>query len=139
MILLRGCLGLHTWLLILFGICDLRLDNLDFSQRNGVAEIHNGVANERKAQGTGVGSYFKKQELAGNVVADEDQFRAESCPDLILTGHEENAEFALAMCRSEPFVLSGGKDKSVVLWSIHDHTSTLATDSGSKSLKIWWD
>ncbi|PWA52717.1 WD40 repeat-containing protein [Artemisia annua] len=64
---------------------------------------------------------------------------AESRPDLILTGHEENAEFALAMCRSEPFVLSGGKDKSVVLWSIHDHISTLATDSGSESLKIWWD
>ncbi|PWA95928.1 DNA polymerase epsilon catalytic subunit [Artemisia annua] len=41
-----------------------RLDNLDFSQRNGVAEIHSGVANKRKAQGTGVGSYFKKQELA---------------------------------------------------------------------------
>ncbi|GJX54102.1 WD40 repeat-containing protein MSI4-like protein [Tanacetum coccineum] len=56
---------------------------------------------------------------------------AESRPDLILTGHEENAEFALAMCQSEPFVLSGGKDKSVVLWSIHDHISTLATDSGN--------
>lgn len=49
-----------------------------------------------------------------------------SRPDLILTGHQDNAEFALAMCPSEPFVLSGGKDKSVVLWSIHDHVSTLA-------------
>ena len=47
-----------------FWICDLRLDNLDFSQRNGVAETHSGVANTRKAQGTGVGSYFKRQELA---------------------------------------------------------------------------
>ncbi|KVI05888.1 WD40 repeat-containing protein [Cynara cardunculus var. scolymus] len=55
----------------------------------------------------------------------------ESRPDLILTGHQEDAEFALAMCQSEPFVLSGGKDKSVVLWSIHDHISTLATDSGA--------
>ncbi|PWA74647.1 WD40 repeat-containing protein [Artemisia annua] len=132
-----------------------QLHNLDFSQRNGVAEIHNGVANERKAQGTGVGSYFKKQELAGDVEAQPNRYAilgaAESCPDLkadfvilfigdyILTGHKENAEFALAMCRSEPFVLSGGKDKPVVLWSIHDHISTLATDSGSKSLKIWWD
>ena len=26
----------------------------------------------------------------------------------ILTDHQENAEFALAMCQSEPFVLSGG-------------------------------
>ncbi|KAF9600977.1 hypothetical protein IFM89_014962 [Coptis chinensis] len=49
----------------------------------------------------------------------------------ILTGHQDNAEFALAMCPTEPFVLSGGKDKSVVLWSIHDHISASATDSGS--------
>ncbi|MCD7453819.1 WD-40 repeat-containing protein msi4 [Datura stramonium] len=53
-----------------------------------------------------------------------------SRPDLILTGHQDNAEFALAMCPSEPFVLSGGKDKLVVLWSIHDHVSTLAADQG---------
>lgn len=26
----------------------------------------------------------------------------------ILTGHKDNAEFALAMCPTEPFVLSGG-------------------------------
>ncbi|CAK9174490.1 unnamed protein product [Ilex paraguariensis] len=55
----------------------------------------------------------------------------ESRPDLILTGHQDDAEFALAMCPTEPFVLSGGKDKSVVLWSIHDHISTLAADSGA--------
>ncbi|KAF6148803.1 hypothetical protein GIB67_038136 [Kingdonia uniflora] len=58
---------------------------------------------------------------------------ADSRPDLILTGHQENAEFALAMCPTEPFVLSGGKDKSVVLWSIEDHITASATDSGSKS------
>ncbi|KVH97951.1 WD-40 repeat-containing protein MSI4-like [Cynara cardunculus var. scolymus] len=72
----------------------------------------------------------------------------ESRPDLILRGHQENAEFALAMCRSEPLVLSGGKDKSVVLWSIHDHISTLATEpgltkspgaSGGKNLKTGGD
>ncbi|KAE8715226.1 WD-40 repeat-containing protein MSI4 [Hibiscus syriacus] len=55
---------------------------------------------------------------------------SDSCPDLILTGHQENAEFALAMCPTEPFVLSGGKDKLVVLWSIHDHISTLAKEQG---------
>nr|GEU72260.1 WD-40 repeat-containing protein MSI4-like [Tanacetum cinerariifolium] len=44
----------------------------------------------------------------------------------VLTGHADNAEFALAMCPTEPYVLSGGKDKYVVLWSIHDHISTLA-------------
>ncbi|KAL0341892.1 UNVERIFIED_CONTAM: Transmembrane 9 superfamily member 7 [Sesamum calycinum] len=46
----------------------------------------------------------------------------------LLTGHQDNAEFALSMCSVEPFVLSGGKDKSVVLWSIHDHVSSLAAN-----------
>ncbi|KAI3866859.1 hypothetical protein MKX03_027092 [Papaver bracteatum] len=56
---------------------------------------------------------------------------SESRPDLILTGHQDNAEFALDMCPTEPFVLSGGKDKSVVLWSIQDHISAAAVDQGS--------
>ncbi|XAR49944.1 hypothetical protein NMG60_11004130 [Bertholletia excelsa] len=55
----------------------------------------------------------------------------DSRPDLILTGHQDNAEFALAMCPIEPLVLSGGKDKSVVLWSIQDHISCLAADQVS--------
>ncbi|KAK0598850.1 hypothetical protein LWI29_038570 [Acer saccharum] len=55
----------------------------------------------------------------------------ESRPDLILTGHKDNAEFALAMSPTEPFVLSGGKDKSVILWSIQDYISTLAVEQGS--------
>ncbi|XP_048335563.1 WD-40 repeat-containing protein MSI4 [Ziziphus jujuba] len=54
-----------------------------------------------------------------------------SRPDLILTGHQDNAEFALAMCPTEPYVLSGGKDKSVVLWSIQDHISAAAADPGA--------
>ncbi|XP_042004217.1 WD-40 repeat-containing protein MSI4-like isoform X2 [Salvia splendens] len=56
----------------------------------------------------------------------------DSRPDLVLSGHQDNAEFALAMCRAVPFVLSGGKDKSVVLWSIQDHVSTLA-NAGTQS------
>ncbi|KAF5726062.1 putative WD-repeat protein [Tripterygium wilfordii] len=57
-----------------------------------------------------------------------------SRPDLILTGHQDNAEFALAMSPAEPYVLSGGKDKLVVLWSIQDHITTSATDpSAAKS------
>ncbi|KAJ8756229.1 hypothetical protein K2173_024776 [Erythroxylum novogranatense] len=55
----------------------------------------------------------------------------ESRPDLILTGHKDNAEYALSMCPSEPLVLSGGKDKTVVLWSIQDHISSLAAEPGS--------
>ncbi|KAK7281211.1 hypothetical protein RIF29_08989 [Crotalaria pallida] len=52
-----------------------------------------------------------------------------SRPDLILTGHQDNAEFALAMCPTEPYVLSGGKDRSVVLWSIEDHITSAAGGS----------
>ncbi|WZZ24513.1 hypothetical protein YC2023_007914 [Brassica napus] len=59
-----------------------------------------------------------------------------SRPDLILTGHQDNAEFALAMFPTEPFVLSGGKDKSVVLWSIQDHITTAGTDSKSPGSSI---
>ncbi|RDX87182.1 WD-40 repeat-containing protein MSI4 [Mucuna pruriens] len=60
-----------------------------------------------------------------------------SRPDLILTGHQDNAEFALAMCPTEPYVLSGGKDKTVVLWSIEDHITSAATDpkSGGSIIK----
>ncbi|KAF7037230.1 hypothetical protein CFC21_047663 [Triticum aestivum] len=54
-------------------------------------------------------------------------------PDLILRGHQENAEFALAMCPAEPYVLSGGKDKSVVWWSIQDHISGLGDSSKSET------
>ncbi|ONK59277.1 uncharacterized protein A4U43_C08F4800 [Asparagus officinalis] len=57
----------------------------------------------------------------------------ESRPDLVLTGHQENAEFALALCRLDPLVLSGGKDKSVVLWSIQDHISSLSVTTTSRS------
>ncbi|KAL5577119.1 hypothetical protein UlMin_018818 [Ulmus minor] len=54
---------------------------------------------------------------------------ASSSTDLLLIVHKDNAEFPLAMCPTDPFVLSGGKDKSVVLWSIQDQISTLASES----------
>ncbi|KAJ4806967.1 Transducin family protein / WD-40 repeat family protein [Rhynchospora pubera] len=51
---------------------------------------------------------------------------SESIPDVILTGHTENAtEFALAMSPAEPFVISGGRDNNVVLWSIQDAITSL--------------
>ncbi|KAE8684992.1 WD-40 repeat-containing protein MSI4 [Hibiscus syriacus] len=48
---------------------------------------------------------------------------AHSRPDLILTGHQDNAEITLEMCPTESYVISGGKDKSVVWWNIKDHIS----------------
>ncbi|PHT62566.1 hypothetical protein T459_33587 [Capsicum annuum] len=59
-----------------------------------------------------------------------------SRPDLELAGHQDNAEFEFAMGHSKPFMLSGGKDKSVVLWSIHDHVSTLVADQGDTSEQV---
>ncbi|XP_018472290.1 WD-40 repeat-containing protein MSI5-like isoform X2 [Raphanus sativus] len=59
-----------------------------------------------------------------------------SRPDLILTGHQDNAEFALAMFPTEPFVLSGGKDKLVILWSIEDQITAAGTDSKSHGSSI---
>uniref|UniRef100_A0A2P2KLG3 Uncharacterized protein MANES_16G101900 n=1 Tax=Rhizophora mucronata TaxID=61149 RepID=A0A2P2KLG3_RHIMU len=35
------------------------------------------------------------------------------------------------MCPTEPFVLSGGKDRSVVLWSIQDHITSFAADKAA--------
>lgn len=59
---------------------------------------------------------------------------ADSRPNLVLTGHKDNAEYALSMCPTEPLVLSGGKDKSVVLWSIQDHVSTLSEDASKATV-----
>lgn len=55
-----------------------------------------------------------------------------SKPDLTLTGHTENAEFALALSSAAPHVLSGGKDKRVILWSIDDFTTSAKDPSSSK-------
>ncbi|XP_024542492.1 WD-40 repeat-containing protein MSI4 [Selaginella moellendorffii] len=50
-----------------------------------------------------------------------------SKPDMVLTGHTANAEYALALCSCEPFVLSGGQDRKVLLWDINDAVSGLNT------------
>lgn len=46
------------------------------------------------------------------------QDKTASTPDLELIGHEDDAEFALGMCSSEPLVASGGKDKNVIFPSL---------------------
>ncbi len=48
-----------------------------------------------------------------------------SRPDCLLTGHAENAEFALATAAASPVVASGGKDKAVCLWFLRDADSSL--------------
>jgi histone-binding protein RBBP4 len=49
-----------------------------------------------------------------------------SVPDLTLTGHTDNAPFALASCFGQDHKFaSGGTDKLVLLWDVADHQSTL--------------
>ena len=43
---------------------------------------------------------------------------AASTPDLILEGHEEVADYALAWSSVAPILASGGKDKKILLWDI---------------------
>ncbi|KAK9818074.1 hypothetical protein WJX72_006679 [[Myrmecia] bisecta] len=50
-----------------------------------------------------------------------------SVPDLTLTGHTDDAEFALGMGSAAPLVASGGKDKMVLMWSLEDHITSLTT------------
>ena len=58
---------------------------------------------------------------AADAKDERDRTGAPSKPDLVLVGHEENAEFALAVCRETFDVASGGKDAQVLLWSVADH------------------
>ncbi|KAF7814144.1 WD-40 repeat-containing protein MSI4-like [Senna tora] len=44
----------------------------------------------------------------------------DSRPDLVLVGHIDRAEFALVTCPTEPYVISGGRDTSIVLWNLND-------------------
>ncbi|GJP56047.1 hypothetical protein CLOM_g15114 [Closterium sp. NIES-68] len=55
-----------------------------------------------------------------------------SVPDLVLRGHTDVAQFALATAASDPFVLSGGTDCHVVLWGLQDHVSKASTDDSSE-------
>ena len=61
----------------------------------------------------------------------DDAGRAPSVADLVLTGHRDNAEFALGTCAVEPLVASGGKDTQVLLWNLRD--SGLLGHTGSNS------
>ena len=68
------------------------------------------------------------------------QSLAPSKPDLVLVGHEENAEFALAVRRDAPDVASGGKDQKVLLWSIEDHDAAkAAVKSGAPRAAALYD
>ena len=58
---------------------------------------------------------------AADAKDERDRTGAPSKPDLVLVGHEENAEFALAVRRETFDVASGGKDAQVLLWSVADH------------------
>jgi hypothetical protein len=45
-----------------------------------------------------------------------------SLADLVLTGHTEEARFAVAICSAEPLIASGGDDREVcrAMFSLHE-------------------
>ena len=53
-----------------------------------------------------------------NIDTEKDGATTPSTPDLVLVGHEENAEFALAVHRERFHVASGGKDQHVLIWNL---------------------
>lgn len=53
-----------------------------------------------------------------------------SVANLVLTGHTDNAEFALGTCLTAPYVASGGKDKNVCVWNLDDVITGLAGSGG---------
>ena len=55
-------------------------------------------------------------------------FAEASVADLILEGHNSNAEFALAASHASPAFASGGEDNLVLLWSIEDEVTSLLSE-----------
>ncbi|KAG6489282.1 hypothetical protein ZIOFF_050551 [Zingiber officinale] len=65
---------------------------------------------------------------------------AECQPDLILKGHQSNAEYALAMCNSEPFVLSGGQNyssRSLILQYVDSLITSIIIVIGDSSSELF--
>ncbi|KAI3436729.1 hypothetical protein D9Q98_006144 [Chlorella vulgaris] len=59
--------------------------------------------------------------------------KQQSVADLVLEGHKQNAEFALAISNAAPLVASGGKDAKVLVWDLSSHISTsLAAAKGGR-------
>ena len=67
---------------------------------------------------TGASALVSAAEPGGS---EADRANEPSVPDLALVGHEENAEFALAVRHDAFEVASGGKDARVLLWNVEDH------------------
>ena len=74
-----------------------------------------------------------RKTIASAADSEADRERAPSTPDLALVGHEENAEFALAVRRDAFEVASGGKDAQVLLWNVEDHDGGAVWRSETKS------
>ena len=53
-------------------------------------------------------------------------------PDLKLTGHRENAPFALSTSTLSPAVASGGEDKRVLVWNLDDHNAPVDYGRGQR-------
>ncbi|QDZ19234.1 WD40 repeat domain-containing protein [Chloropicon primus] len=77
-------------------------------------------------------TYLWNMEKQPDRTADKD-YRQLSQADMILEGHKDNAEYALAASSQDYSFASGGKDKLVLLWSIGDEVSTLLGHNKERS------
>ncbi|PSC71637.1 WD-40 repeat-containing MSI4 [Micractinium conductrix] len=59
--------------------------------------------------------------------------KQQSTADLVLEGHEADAEFALGASGAAPRVASGGKDTKVLVWDLEGHGTSLAAPASGGS------
>ncbi|GIL85595.1 hypothetical protein Vretimale_13300 [Volvox reticuliferus] len=57
----------------------------------------------------------------------------DSQPDLVLVGHEDDAQFPLACSAGAPRVGSGGNDNLVLVWDLADQITALASTSAASA------
>lgn len=54
-----------------------------------------------------------------------------NAPDLKLTGHTKDAQFALATSSFTPSIVSGGEDTDVLIWNLNDGDHMSLLESGN--------
>mmetsp|Transcript_6765 Transcript_6765/g.19508 ORF Transcript_6765/g.19508 Transcript_6765/m.19508 type:complete len:559 (-) Transcript_6765:257-1933(-) len=60
----------------------------------------------------------------------------DSTADIVLTGHEDIAEFAVGLSSAQPLVASGGRDTNVLVWNLADHVSSLSAIGSTVSTSL---
>ena len=104
---------------------------LDVPQHASVVVTHSDTPNVY------VWNFDAQPDRGAALAAKTNDSRKPSVADAILSGHTDNAEFALGTCTVEPFIASGGKDTNVLVWNLQDCSTSLTSGSSpSESSQI---